>query len=56
MSLQEFWVRGQKFKQQYLDRFCNELNYKFVEASRYLFCVHMYLLVFMHVHELTSPQ
>lgn len=39
MSLQEFWVRGQKFKQQYLDRFCNELSYKFVEASRYLFCV-----------------
>ena len=26
-------MRGQKFKQQYLDRFCNELNYKFVEVG-----------------------
>lgn len=26
-------MRGQKFKQQYLDRFCKELNYKFVEVS-----------------------
>jgi hypothetical protein len=29
---QEFWIRGEKFKAQYLDRFCNQLGYKFVEV------------------------